>query len=169
MKCVVMGAILALPFAPAWAQVAEAPIPPLIVDRPDTASALPSAQPGPSVQRPIPTMDLRKSSGAASQAGTQPQAATELATPGPLRRKQRPPVKEILPPVPVRHAAQREGSEFDYTAEQLNADQLWGLPRERGIAPDSIANQLNREELEMPWASRMPEDRYSPYPRSTDQ
>jgi hypothetical protein len=168
MKCVVLGAMLALPFAPASAQVAEAPIPPLIVDRP-AALPLPPPQPAPSAHRPIPTVDLPKSSGAVSQAGTQPQAAAELARPRPLRRKQRPPVKEIVQPLPVTHAVQHKGSESDYTAEQLNAEQLGASPRARGIAPDTIADKLNREELEVPWASVMPEDRYSPYPRSTDQ
>jgi hypothetical protein len=168
MKHVVMGAMLALPFVPASAQVAEAPIPPLIADRP-AALPLPPAQPAPGAQRPIPTVDPPKSSGAVSQAGTQPQAPTELARPRPLRRKQRPPVKEIVQPLPVTRTVQREGSESDYAAEQLNAEQLGASPRERGIAPDTVANELNREELEVPWASVMPEDRYSPYPRSTDQ
>jgi hypothetical protein len=157
MKCVVMGAILALPFAPASAQVAEAPIPPLILDRPAAAS-----------QRPIPTMDLPKYSSTASQAGTQLQAATEPARPSSLHRKQRPPVKEMVQPAPVTHAVQRKDSEFDYTAEQLNAEQLGELPR-KGIAPDTNADELNREELEVPWARVMPVGRYSPYPRFSDQ
>ena len=169
MKCVIMGAILALPFAPASAQVAEAPIPPLIVDRPAAALPLPPPPPAPGTQRPIPTMDLPKYSSTASQAVTQPQAAPELARPSPLHRKRRPPVKEIVQPAPVTHAVERKDSEFDYTAEQLNAEQLGASPGAREIAPETIANELNREELEVPWASAMPEDRYSPYPRSTDQ
>jgi hypothetical protein len=108
-------------------------------------------------------VDLPKPAGAVSPAGTQVQSPTEVARPRPIRRKQRPPVREIVQPAPVTRT-QHEETQFDNTAEQLNAEQLGASPPEPGMAPDTIANELNREELDLPWAMSR-----APYHRSTDQ
>src|SRR5215211_6132459 len=132
MRCLMIGTTIsaALAFAaPSWAQVAEAPIPPPILQPPPSFS-----QAAATPQQPAAAIDMPKASAAAPQPSTQPQSTAETAKPGPSRRTQRPPIR----------APHRERSRFDYTAQQLNGRELGavGLPSESGMPHDYMADQL---------------------------
>ena len=100
----------------AWAQVAEAPIPP-------PQPTAPPPQATASAQQPSPGIPTTPGAASPSQPGTQAQVVTEVAHSRPLRRKQRPPVMEAVQHPPV-YPARRSDSQFDYMAAQLNGREV---------------------------------------------
>lgn len=133
----------------AWAQVAEAPIPPLSVTQPTA----PPPQPARSAQQPSPGIPTGSGAASASLPGTQARVGTQVAKSRPFRRKQRPPVMETVQHPPVTHPTHGNDSQFDYMAAQLNGrevEKLGASSPESGTAPDYMADELNRHELQAP-------------------